>query len=148
MSESEIAVFHVLRESQGKYTYFLLAAAGGAIAFAINETRGLALMRSQALLGLAVLCWALSFFFGCRHLGYVNSILFSNAELLRVQSGQHPLAGSHPQMMAVAMEGIRDGIANQNTRSIRFAKWQFRMLVLGGICYVIWHVYEMYLRRT
>ena len=83
-------VYRQLRTAQDKYTYFLSAATGAAIALVINQTQGSTLTWSQAPLAVAVLCWGLSFFFGCRHLEYVSSNLYANAEFLKVQSGEHP----------------------------------------------------------
>ena len=107
-TEAEIEIHRALREAQGRYTYFLLAAAGAAIALAVNQTQGLSLSWSQIPLGLAITAWGLSFFCGCRRLGYVSS---KNADS-----------------------------AN------RFGHWQFRLLIAGGVLYVAWHVWEMYLQ--
>jgi len=111
-------VYRQLRMAQDKYTYFLLAAAGAAIALAVNQTQGAAISWSQIPLAGAVLCWGLSFFFGCRHLNYVSSTLYSNAELLRIESGQHPQIGMHPQMIAAASEGIRKAIEDNSELQI------------------------------
>ena len=39
MSEETAEIYRALRESQNKYIYFLLAAAGDAFALTINQTR-------------------------------------------------------------------------------------------------------------
>ena len=139
-------VYKALREAQNKYTYFLLAAAGAAIALAVNQTQGTAMAWSQIPLAAAGLSWGLSFFFGCRHLAYVNSTLYANAELLRVERGQHPEVGAHPQMMAAASEGIRRAIETNSERANRLGHLQFRFLIAGAVLYVVWHILEMYLR--
>jgi hypothetical protein len=126
----------------------LLAAAGGAVGFAVSQTRDAALDRTHSLLGCALLAWALSFYLGCRHLAYVNSSLYSNAELLRVQSGDHPEVGQHPQVMAAASQGIRQALESNSQRASRLGHWQFRLLVAGGVLYVAWHVWRMYLRAA
>jgi len=139
-------VYKALREAQNKYTYFLLAAAGAAIALAVNQTQGTAMAWSQIPLAAAGLSWGLSFFFGCRHLAYVNSTLYANAELLRVDSGQYPEVGAHPQMMAAASEGIRRAIETNSERANRLGHLQFRFLIAGAVLYIVWHILEMYLR--
>lgn len=126
--------------------YFLLAAVGAGIALALNQTQGLALTWSQVPLALAILFWALSFYFGCRHLSYVESTLYANASLLKVEAGDHPEVGRNPQVMAAASEGIRAAIQSNSNWASRLARWQFRCLVLGAISYIGWHVYEMFLR--
>ena len=146
MSETAREVYRSLREAQNKYTYFLLAAAGAAIALTVNQTQGAAMTWYQIPLAVGVLSWALSFFFGCRHVAYVNSALYANAVLFQVQSGQHPEVGAHPQMMAAASEGIRQAIESNSERANRLGHLQFRLLIAGAVLYVVWHVLEMYLR--
>jgi hypothetical protein len=144
--DPEVEVYRALRESQNRYTYFILAAAGGAIALAVNQTQTAELAWSQVPLAVAVLLWGLSFFFGCRHLAYVSSNLYANSALFQVARGEHPQAGSHPQMIAAATEGIRKAIDSNNEKATRYGRWQFWLLVAGAVAYLIWHVLEMYLR--
>jgi len=94
-----------------------------------------------------VLCWSLSFFVGCRHLAYVSSTLYANAELFRVESGKHPDVGWHPEMMA-ASEGIHQAIEANAERVNRLRHMQFRFLVAGAVFYIAWHVLEMWLRTV
>lgn len=135
-----------LRTAQDKYTYFLLAAAASGIGLAANQTATRILAWSMIPLGLGVICWGLGFFFGCRHLQYVNSTLYANYELLRVQKGEHPDAGTHPRAIAAASEGIREAIQDNIKRASRLAWLQFDFLVLGAILYIAWHILEMALR--
>jgi hypothetical protein len=146
--DSALEVYRALRDAQTRYTYFLLAAAGAAIGLAVNQTQTARLTWSQMPLGAAALSWGLSFFFGCRHLAYVASSLYSNVELLRVESGQHPELGQHPQVIAAASQGIWQAIETNSNRANRLGQWQFRLLIAGAILYVAWHVVEMYLRRV
>src|SRR5690554_2121292 len=127
-SDTARAVYSAHRTAQEKYTYFLLAAAGAAIGFAVTRTSDAPLAWSQVPLALAVSEWGLSFFFGCRHLNYVQSTLYANNELLRVQEGRHPLAGTLPQAIAAASEGIRIAVEKNNNRASFFASLQFNML--------------------
>ena len=145
-SEQQIEIYRQHRNAQEKYVYFLLAAVGAAIALAINQTQGAKIAWSQLPLAIAIILWSLSFFFGCRHLAYVESTLFANASLLEVKSGQHPEVDTHPQMMAAASEGIREAIKSNSKWAVRFARWQFNCLLLGAISYLGWHVFEMWLR--
>jgi hypothetical protein len=145
-SEQQIEVYRQHRTAQEKYVYFLLAAVGTAIALAVNQTQGAKLAWSQLPLAGAVFFWALSFYFSCRHLGYVESTLFANAGLLQVQSGQFPHVGRRPELMAAASGVIREAIESNSKWSRRFARWQFNSLLLGSISYLGWHVFEMWLR--
>lgn len=104
-SSSQNEVFKVLRESQNKYVYFLLAIAGAAIAFALTQNNS-SLEWNHLPIGLGILSCGVSFYFGCVHMNYVNSSLYVNFELLKVQSGRHPQVGEHPEYINAAREVI------------------------------------------
>lgn len=148
MESAELEIYRALREAQNKYSYFLLAAAGAAIALALNQTQGAALQWSHVPAGGAVVCWGFSFFFGCRHLAYVSSALYSNAQHFRAERGHHPLVGSDPQRIAIASAAFKAAAEENASRGNRFGHLQFRWLVAGAICYIGWHVLEMYLRSA
>ncbi|WP_332770521.1 hypothetical protein [Phenylobacterium sp.] len=148
MADNQAELFKLHRAGQDKYAYFLLAAAGAAIAFALSQTKGAALAIPQIPLGLAVALWGASFYSGCQHLHYVDSSLFTNADLIRVESGAHPLTGRHPQAMQIGSETLRQIIDDQGRESQRWARAQFRLLISGALFYMGWHVLEMYLRTS
>ncbi len=148
MSEALHEVYRQLRTAQDKYVYFLLAAAGAAIALAVNQTQTAVLSWSQLPLAGAVLCWAVSFFCGCIHLSYVSSTLHANVELLEVEGGLHPKIGQHPEMIAAAGEGIKRAIETNANRANVLGHLQFWLLVLGFVFYLGWHVWEMWLRTA
>ena len=146
MPDTTGEVYRSLRQIQNKHTYFLLAAAGAAIAFALSKTQSSMLDMYQIPLALGILCWGLSFFCGCRYVDYVSSHLYSNAMLLQVERGQHPVAGTQSQMIAAASAGIRDAMESNSEKANRLGHWQFRFLIAGAVFYILWHVFEMYLR--
>ena len=139
-------VFKAHRTIQEKYAFFLLAGAGAAIGFALTRTQGAELTWSQIPLAFAIICWGLSFFFGCRHLQYVSSSLAGNIDLIKVESGTHPQTGNRADLIAAASKGIRDALNYNSDKSNVNAKRQFRSLVIGAVFYIIWHMLEMYLR--
>jgi hypothetical protein len=145
MSESLIEVYRTHQAGQEKYVYFLLAGAGAAIAFAISQTRELPLAWTQLPLAAAVSCWGISFYAGCKYVKYRLSDTFANFELLRLQSGQHPEASSHPSSVAAA-EGIANAMRRNSSASSRWSKTQFLCLAIGAVLYVTWHTIEMYQR--
>jgi hypothetical protein len=145
-TENELEVYKAILASQNKYTYFMLTAAGAAIAFAITQTKDATISWSQIPLAVAIACWVLSFFAGCLTLRSVSDVLHFNADLLEVWSGNHPLAGNHPQKMAIGVEVIREAIERKGFIVSRYDRLQFAALIAGAICYVIWHIIEMSLR--
>lgn len=142
MSEATRHLHGQAIEGQRKYAYFLLAVAASAIAFAVSRTESAVMTYSQAPLAIAVLCWALSFFFGCQHLAYVTATLKANAAMLTIQAGEHPDYPPHPEMVDIARTTTGENAEGAN----RNAKRQFRFLVSGALFYVAWHVVEMALR--
>jgi hypothetical protein len=146
MEAKQIELSRQLRTAQDKYIYFLLAASSAGVALAINQTRDALISWSMVPLGFAVLAWGLSFFFGCRHLAFVASNLYANFDLLKVQSGLHPAAGTHPEVIAAAAEGIRSAIESNSREASRLARWQFRSLIVGALFYLCWHITEMTMR--
>ncbi|MBR0839112.1 hypothetical protein JQ607_02800 [Bradyrhizobium liaoningense] len=148
MADAVTEIYKSHRDAQEKYIYFLLAAAGAGIALIVNQTHDSKLAWSMIPLGLSVLCWGLSFVLGCRYLDYVRSILYANHDLLRVEAGIHPMAGNHPEAIAVASEGIRMAVEKNSDRAAVLARLQFRFLVAGALLFIVWHVVEMYLRAV
>ncbi|WP_309683024.1 hypothetical protein [Polaromonas sp.] len=145
-SQEQLEVYRQHSATSEKYTYFLLAAVGAAIALCINQTQALNLSPSQTPLGLAVVLWGLSFYLGCRHVGMVKATLYTNGALLRVQDGMDPLAGRNVEAIGIASDALREIIDTRSNQASFAAAWQFRCLVLGGIAYLAWHIYEMWLR--
>jgi hypothetical protein len=147
MADESFELFRAHRDAQTRYTYFLLAAAGGGIALAVNQTTGHQVAWSQLPLAIAVLSWGMSFFCGCRYAGYVLSILYDNSALLRVQEGRHPLSGDHPEAIAIGSGVIRKNMELKNDSASRWARSQFGFLVSGAMFFVAWHVLQMFLLR-
>lgn len=145
-SEQQIELHRQHRTSQDKYTYFLLAAAASAVALTVNRTEGMVLHWSMLPLGIAVICWGLSFYFGCRHLGYVSSNISANYKLLQVEAGEDPEIGHHPEMIEAASQGIRQAIESNSEHANFLGHWQFRMLIAGALFYLGWHIAEMGIR--
>lgn len=147
-SELEFEVYRQLRASQDKFSYFFLASIGASIGFVLNQTKEMPIAITQSPLAVSLLFWALSFYFGCLHLQYVNSNLFANYELIRIQSGKHPQTGTNQQKIGAASEGIRAAIQDNDKMISRYSTWQFRLFITGVLSYLAWHVLEMYLRTT
>src|SRR4051812_2829586 len=101
-------IYKASREGQEKYTYFLLAAAGASIAFAVTQSQTATLTWWKLPLALAVLSWAISFYAGCRQLRDVANVTRANYDMLRVQEGLHPQYPNHPQVVEVIEEAVRE----------------------------------------
>jgi hypothetical protein len=149
LSDMRSEVWKNFREAQDKHTYFILAAAGSAIAFSVHVTLGRSLSWSMIPLGVSVAAWALSFWAGCRVIAYVNSSTYANHALLEVREGSHPdLTTGHPAEIAAASEGIRKAIEFNSAKLQFWDAWQFRLLALGAAAFLAWHILDMGLRAS
>lgn len=145
-NDKQMQLHNQLSVSQGKYTYFLLAIAASAIAFSTQITKDSVFSFSLIPLGLALLCWGLSFYCGCQNIRYSNSNIIANIELLRVEAGEHPDAQTHPQLMQAASEGIRIAFESNTDRLCSYNNWQFRFILIGALSFIFWRLIEMAIR--
>lgn len=145
MSDLAEEVSRRLQNAREKYVYFLLAAAASAVALSVQRTVGMSLSWWMTPLAVAVLCWGVSFYCGCRHIEYANSILFSNFDLILVERGTHAAIPkpTHRGHIEAASRGILDAIASKEKTSAFHARMQKRTLILGAAFFIAWHVGEM-----
>ena len=137
-----------LRTMQDKYTYFLLAVAASAIALSVQITKNATFSLDLIPLGLAVLAWAGSFYTGCIYIQYVQSNLVANSRYLKIQSGTDNEVGSNPMLIRAASEGVMDAMEKNSDRATSLSAWQFKLLILGGIFYIVWYILEMFMRTV
>lgn len=140
--DAQTEVYRAIVNARDKHTYFLLAAVGAAIAFALNQTQAATLGWSKVPLALAVASWGLSFIFGCRHAVRSEAVLFENFQLLKMQRNELPEFPVHPDFI----NAIRKDIDERSKLAGRLSILQYKLLIVGAFFYIIWHVLEMYLR--
>lgn len=143
-SKLEQELFGHYRGAVEKYAYFLLAAAGACVGFAVTQSKGLSASAEQAPLGVAVALWGLSFLFGCLHVRKASDLLFTNIELLRLQDGRDPRAGRDVQMQMLGSSVLHERAARHAVRMDIHSTLQFVCLILGVISYLAWHVLVMW----
>ena len=143
MSKLKNQLAQQLNDAHSKYTYFLLAIAASAVAFAVQKTTGRPLVWSMLPLGIAVLLWACSFLAGCRNRAYFCSTIYANLALLQLQDGTHTESPEGPQAVAAACKGVQSAAESNSSATNLWGKLQFRLLVLGAVFFLVWHVLEM-----
>ncbi|SCU94297.1 conserved membrane hypothetical protein [Cupriavidus necator] len=126
-----------------KHTYFLLAAAGAAIGFAVQKTEGLLLSWWLTPVALAILLWGISFYCGCKHVTAWQSVMRVNADLLKLQSGTHPIQPRSSVEMKVALEAVTSALDRGVDRAARYQRLQFYLLVFGAVFFIIWRALVM-----
>lgn len=134
---------HDMRE---KHVNFLLAASGACIAFAVTQTRAEKLTFMHIPLGLAVLSWALSFWFGCMFLRDRSSSLSLKGTHQQLAESDAP----DPALLTLYKHAASNSEGSFATfyddRASTGYIWQLRMFIFGAACFIGWHVWEMWFR--
>ncbi|MEJ2794365.1 hypothetical protein WAE56_13200 [Iodobacter sp. LRB] len=128
---------------QEKYTYFLLAAAGTAIGFAVQKTEGLPLSWWLLPVALAAVCWGISFHFGCKNITWVQTSIMANYSLLQLRQGSHPEQPSPQELESAAIPGVKSALKQNGKKAQFYGIWQFRLFVAGAIFFIVWRIAEM-----
>jgi hypothetical protein len=133
-------------EFSNKYTYFLLAAAASATAFAVQQTETAILSWSLLPMALAISAWSFSFYCGCKNLEYVKTAIFANFNILSLQAGLHPQQPPHPELLKAALRGAFKALSTNINKAGGYAVWQFRFLLVGAGFFLFWHIVGIVLR--
>ena len=136
--DAKLELYKGHRDAQEKYVYFLLAAAGAAIGFAVTQTQSAQLTYLKLILLFSTIAWGLSFYFGCRHILESVNILQRNYQLIRIRDGLHPEFPNDPKFVS----SISADLEEQSRLSGRHSARQLKLLILGAVLYVFWHAAE------
>ena len=128
---------------QEKYTYFLLAAAGAAIGFAVQKTEGLLLSWWLLPVAFSIFFWGLSFYFGCENINWVQTSKVANYNLLHLKNGSHSEQPSNQEGLDYAVSEVRSALSQNMEKAQSYYKWQFRSLISGAIFFIGWRIVEM-----
>lgn len=131
-------------DRQEKFIYYVVALSVACIGFSVYHTIGKPLVMTQIPLGVAILSWSISIFFGLQFLKLSNSLIIDDVESLHLDSGQHSYAGRDPAKIRIGKEFFdaeRIKTGKILVRRFYFLEWGF---YLGVLSFVAWHVLEMY----
>ncbi|MDO8776218.1 MAG: hypothetical protein Q7K57_47425 [Burkholderiaceae bacterium] len=143
MSDDTIQEIHKVHVAgNAKYTYFLLAAAGAAIGFAVQKTEGLKVSWWLLPVAMATLCWAVSFYFGCRSADLVQKALASNITMLQIKRGNHLQQPSFSQTVYAAQK-LEELTVSYGDKAADANFLQFIFFVAGALCFIAWRIAEM-----
>lgn len=144
--QNEVELIKMYKAAQEKYIYFLMAAAGSGIGFAIVQTKVEKLAYHHALWGLSVVLWALSFLCGLQFIEHLNSTTFQNANYLGLKRDLSDCPIEQRTSLAADVHAVYQSTMDRHQQSMEFfGKWQMYLLLSGALCYVVWHIYKMYL---
>ena len=127
-------------ENHSKYVYFLLAATGAALGYALQKLDA-STYSGSAWLGLAAIgLWLGSFFCGCKHITTIQSAIMSNYQLMQLNSGVHPLQPRSQEEMQIAWEVTSGALENKNNQAQLFFRAQFWLLAFGVLLFAAWRI--------
>lgn len=145
-ADTELTLYTIMQEMRQKYTYFLLAATAASVGFAVTQTKDAHISCDMIPLGLAIMFWALSFYFGCRYLHKRSVAIGTNIELLKLREGRHPQAGTNAESIAIGLSVMEPNYKTTNNQ-VGFAyRWQFRLFILASVAFLAWHIWQMWVR--
>lgn len=136
------------RMQQDKYTYYIVALCVASIGFSVHVTIDKPFILSQIPLGIAVLCWALSCYFGLEFIGRGTDLIYSNLALIDIMDGQHEFTGTNPQKIIYGSEKLIEIMNIKGKKRETFAKMQSIFFITGIISFIIWHLLEMYIKTN
>jgi hypothetical protein len=140
MSDDLLQLNRQHAEGHSKYVYFLLAATGAALGYALQKLDG-ATYDSQVWFGLvAIACWLVSFFCGCKHVTTIQSVIMSNFQMLQLQHGSHPMQPQSQAEMKIAWEVTTSALESKNNTAQLFFRLQFWLLAVGVLLFATWRV--------
>lgn len=145
-AELENELHYKVIEMRQKYVYFLLAAVGACIGFAVTQS-GKALLDLWSIpLGVSLLLWGVSFYLGCRYLHYRSVTLATNAAIIKLLDGRHELAGQDPTAQKMGLETFGKNVEINSHKSGFCYRWQLWLFIGGVIFFLAWHIIEMWRR--
>jgi len=123
--EYVLDLYKSLRETQEKYIYFILAANGSAIGFTVQLIVSKNVSQYLWVLFIAVLCWGVSFYLGCKYL--LTTMMALSHNIKATKSNDANFHQSYPNVM--------DKISS---KGIKQFNWMFRFLIVGVVIFIGW----------
>ena len=132
------------RSQQQKYVYYIIALSVTSIGFSIFQTMNEPLKITQIPLGLAILSWGFSIFFGLSFIRYIISSIYANIEYFNVIEGNNPDVVKKPQFKDSIIEGIKQAIQSNSKKTTKLFKSQNYLFYFGVVLFILWRIIEMY----
>jgi hypothetical protein len=140
MSDELLHLNKLHADGHSKYVYFLLAATGAALGYALQKL-DTSTFNCQVLFGLAAItCWLVSLFYGCKHITTIQSAILSNSHLLQLQQGNHPMQPDSREGFEIAWKITSNSLESKNNRAQLFFRLQFWSLAIGVLLFATWRV--------
>lgn len=128
MEDYKKEINNLLHQNQSQFVYLLLAIDISAIGFAINRTIDIQPNWKELLLGLALLCWGISFLCGCSFIEIKSKVFIGNLKMF-----------DQPHKRRYSKEGL-DKISERGVGKYKRLKYY---LYSGIILFLIWHLIKI-----
>jgi hypothetical protein len=124
-------------DAQEKYTYYILAVNAACMAFTINLTKNSHIDVSQLPLGLAVICWCTSFYYGILQIKCRLDIIEINIKLLR----------NHIYNREKEEKQRLEQLQEYSLKESKYVKKLNLFLICGTLLFIIWHIIMMCINK-
>ena len=135
MGEIKNDLARSFRQSQEKYTYYIVALNVTAIGYVSQQTYGEIFRSSYLLLMLAIVAWLFSAFKGLEFVQLTLSNLYENHRYLERKEFSN--------VIDFEIEKIEDGMSKSDVTAGKHFKWMNFYLIIGVVMYFIWRIVEM-----
>lgn len=135
----------VVSDMRAKYVYFLLAAVGASIGFAVTQSKDVRFDAWALPLGVAIVLWALSFICGCAYLNNSTRLFMQSFQLMSL-GGSSIFDQSNRR--ADKMRELRDVGLKITSKADVLYGFQFICFVGGAVSFILWHVLAIWLRTA
>lgn len=132
------------RAEQQKYTYYIIGLCVACIGFSVVHTMGQQLKLTQIPLGLAILSWSISIYYGFKFLQSGMGVLYNNFYMLEIEKGYDEEIGNNPEYIISAKKGIFEATKSIAIKAERYFTRLIKMFFGGIIFFIAWHITEMY----
>lgn len=140
-----------VRPMLDQYNYFIIGICIAGIGFSVSQTIGSSLSFCQIPLGLAILFWGLGIHYGLRAISFAISKEGLKFQYFEAIKKAVEISGGNPGLMVIAEENLvvyREGINLKLEAVVKKAnssiKWLYRFLIFGVLCFLFWHILQMY----
>jgi hypothetical protein len=140
------SLYKQIVEKHDKYAHLLLAVTASAIAFSVQKTGNAKLAWSLIPMGFAILSWGSSLYCGYKTLICTQNSMKATYSLLQISKGVHVDQPNSDQELAIAKKAGIDVIKENTEKAYLFEIWQYRLLIIGAICFLIWHILGIWFR--
>lgn len=140
MTDQLLHLNKIHADGHSKYVYFLLAATGAALGYALQKLDNSA-FNCQAWFGLSAIgCLLISFFCGCKHITAIQAAIFSNSQLIQIQQGSHPMQPVSQKEVEIARRVTSQALESKNNKAQTFFQLQFWLWAVGVLLFAMWRV--------